>query len=332
MTAMRAALLLLLVACGRDPARAPKARVSLTPDAGVAAAAAVAPPSDGCTLVDHPLQRAQPARLVAIGDVHGDLAATRHALRLGGAIDADDRWIGGELVVVQTGDILDRGSGEQEILELFERLEGEAAKAGGAFVWLLGNHELMNSAGDFRYVTDGGWADFADAPGVDPARPDLKDALAGATDEVKARAAAFLPGGPYADMFAGQDVATIVGDAVFSHAGFLSTWTADVTAMNRSARCWLDGQGATPAVLEDSDGPVWTRAWGGAEVDCARLREVLGALGVARMVVGHTPQDTGINSACDGALWRIDTGMSSAYGGPVQVLELTPTGGRALSD
>jgi len=55
------------------------------------------------------------------------------------------RWIGGELVVVQTGDILDRGDDEQAILDLLFRIEAEAKAAGGALVLLLGNHELMNA-------------------------------------------------------------------------------------------------------------------------------------------------------------------------------------------
>ena len=38
-------------------------------------------------------------RVVAIGDVHGDLGAARRALRLAGAIDEEDKWIGGELAL-----------------------------------------------------------------------------------------------------------------------------------------------------------------------------------------------------------------------------------------
>ena len=101
-------------------------------------------------------------RIVAIGDLHGDLEATRAALRLGGAIDDQDHWIGGDLVVVQTGDQLDRGDQEQEILDLLDRLQQEAAASGGALHLLNGNHELMNARPDLRYVTEGGFADFAE--------------------------------------------------------------------------------------------------------------------------------------------------------------------------
>jgi hypothetical protein len=38
--------------------------------------------------------------------------------------------------------------------------------------------------------------------------------------------------------------------------------------------------------------------------------------------MGHTVQEGGITSACDGKAWRIDVGMSHHYGGPVEVLEI----------
>ncbi|MEZ4380326.1 MAG: metallophosphoesterase, partial [Nannocystaceae bacterium] len=141
--------------------------------AKVAEAKAVAPASEPppASAGAPPTKAPGAARIVALGDVHGDLAATRSALRLAGAIDAEDRWVGGELVVVQTGDQLDRGDDEREILDLLARLEGEAKAAGGALYVLNGNHELMNAAGDLRYVTAGGHLDFADVPGVDPNDP-----------------------------------------------------------------------------------------------------------------------------------------------------------------
>jgi len=41
------------------------------------------------------ISRPAPERLVAIGDLHGDLEHARRALRLAGAIDARDHWAGG---------------------------------------------------------------------------------------------------------------------------------------------------------------------------------------------------------------------------------------------
>lgn len=37
------------------------------------------------------------------------------------------------------------------------------------------------------------------------------------------------------------------------------------------------------------------------------------------MLVGHTPQRLGINSAADGQIWRLDTGMTAMIGGRPEV-------------
>jgi hypothetical protein len=91
----------------------------------------------------------------------GDYAKTVAALRLGGLLDAQERWCGGRTVAVQVGDQLDRGPDEVRILFLLERLKREAAAAGGELVVMNGNHESMNVAGRFRYSTAAGQADFA---------------------------------------------------------------------------------------------------------------------------------------------------------------------------
>ncbi len=276
----------------------------------------------GCQLAALPLRSPGGKRVVAIGDVHGDLGALKDLLMATKAVDARGKWIGGELIVVQTGDLLDRGDDEQEIIDWLERLEGEAAKAGGAFYWLLGNHELMNAAGDFRYVTAGGFSDFQGVPALDFA------AVVKAPPVMQARAAAFLVGpkaGPYARILSGQNTIRIVGDTVFSHAGVTEPWVSKLDRVNLESRCWLAGQlpaSQIPEVLTDDESPVWTRALGGDLVDCDALARTLAQLGAARMVVGHTVQEEGITSTCGGALWRIDGGMSAHYGGRLQALEL----------
>jgi hypothetical protein len=303
-------LLVLTIACDRGHPRdeAPP-RPALVPG----------PAAPACTITPLPVRRPAPGRLVAIGDLHGDLGGTRAALRAAGAIDDHDHWIGGELVVVQTGDVLDRGDDEHAILDLVARLETEARAAGGAFVMLLGNHELMNAAGDFRYVTPAGLHAFDDVPGAAAAPP------AKVPPELRGRVAALGPGGSYARRLAQHAVIAIVGDTVFSHAGVLGAWVSRVDEVNQAARCWLDGQASEPPqALTFDDSPVWTRAAGMPSVDCAQVRAALDALQVRRMVVGHTVQDHGITSACDGALWRIDVGLAKLYGGPIEVLELVP--------
>ena len=41
------------------------------------------------------------ARLVAIGDLHGDMGKTRRAFKIAGLIDEQDKWTGGNTTAVQ---------------------------------------------------------------------------------------------------------------------------------------------------------------------------------------------------------------------------------------
>jgi hypothetical protein len=269
-----------------------------------------------------------PERVVAIGDLHGDLAATKRALALGGLMNEAGRWIGGKSVLVQTGDLLDRGDDEQAIVDLFERLEVEAKREGGAVYVLHGNHELMNAALDFRYVTSGGFRDFEDAPDLN-----LDDRrLSRLPEPHRARAAAFLPGGAYARKLAHHPVVLVVGETVFAHGGVLPSYANDPERLNREVRAWLLGESdAGASVLRADDGPVWSRHFGDqpSADDCALLRETLNRMKSVRMVVGHTVQQR-INPACDGRVYRIDVGMAAHYGGRAQVLEITERGPRVL--
>jgi len=278
-------------------------------------------------------------RVVAIGDIHGDLGAARMALRMAGAIDAADRWIGGDLVVVQVGDVLDRGDGEKAILDLLHSVEKQARARGGRLIQLLGNHEAMNAQGDFRYVTVAGMADFDPSPGLSFAAPGGGFGAGGATpgasaapNVAAARRAAFKPGGPWARRLARLAVAVKVGDTVFVHAGLLPRYARkSLASLNKAMRLWLQGGGGTPDWVNDSDGPLWTRAYASNNDEaCATLGKALAALRASRMVIGHTVQRKGINSGCEGAIWRVDTGMSRAFGGAVEVLEITKAGVRAI--
>ena len=259
---------------------------------------------------------------MAIGDVHGDYAATVAALRLAGAIDDQERWAGGALVVVQTGDQLDRGDGERKILDLLERLQGEARAAGGALHVLNGNHELMNAAGDLRYVTAGGFVDFAEVPGVDTNDP----RAAGALPAMRGRLLAFAPGGPYARKLAARPIIMVIGDTVFAHGGVLPEHVRrGIDAINEETQKWLRGEGEiSPDILQGDESPLWTRRFcqNPGPRDCAVASETLAQLGVKRMVVGHTVHKDGIVNNCDGKVWCIDVGMAAYYGGHPEVLEI----------
>lgn len=259
-------------------------------------------------------------RLIGFADVHGDFDATLRVLTLAGLIDENQTWAGGTTVVVQTGDQLDRGDGERAILDLFESLSEQAWEAGGGFYPLLGNHETMNVALDLRYVTPGGFAEFADIE-HDPSDPFLAEYPA----DQRGRVAAFRPGGPYAMMLAGHNLTMQVGDTVFVHGGILPDHAeAGLDTINREVQGWIRGETPEPTRWVRSDtAPVWSRHYSDRPdaADCALLAQTLETLGAERMVVGHTVQDAP-NPDCDGRVWRMDVGMAAHYGGNPAAIEI----------
>jgi len=270
-------------------------------------------------------------RIVAIGDLHGDFSATQRAFRLAGAVDEAGKWSGGKLIVVQTGDQLDRGDDEEKILRFLGRLKDEADEAGGALYVLNGNHETMNVMGDFRYVTRGALSAFESWA---PASP-----LGGQAPEAfRVRANAFLPGGGAAQKLAEQSLIVMVGDSLFAHGGVLPQHVDfGVDRLNRETSEWMRGEKSRPPQLVvDENGPVWTRRYGAPVLDqgaCDILSQTLAKLGAKRLVVGHTVQERGMSGACGGRVFRIDVGLAAHYGDrPIQVLEIKGSEAKILTE
>ena len=68
---------------------------------------------------------------------------------------------------------------------------------------------------------------------------------------------------------------------------------------------------------------MWARHFS-SRVDslaCLMLEESLRILAAKRMIVAHT-RHTEITTYCGNQLWATDVGMSRAYGGQIQILEL----------
>jgi Calcineurin-like phosphoesterase len=290
-------------------------------------------------------------RVVAIGDVHGDMSQFKRALVAAGVIDKAGDWAGGNTVLVQVGDQTDRGDDERQIYETLFRLQDSAPSAGGAVHILVGNHELLQLQLSFRYVTEGGFQDFEKggemqyAPGLKPARipPQVKAVIKQMPAKMQARARACCPGGPLAVELARRaQVAVIVGDNVFVHGGLAprhltyggkpaSAALKTLDSINTQCRDYMLGIANQPQVLRGGSSPVWMRDYSRPNVrpgseECRMLAETLKMLNVKRMIVGHTPQEEGINAACSGRVWRIDTGMSAVYGGVPEAIEISKRG------
>lgn len=194
----------------------------------------------GPALVD--AQRA--SRIVAIGDIHGEIDGFRAILKAAGLADASGKWTGGRTQLVQTGDYTDRGTGTKAVLDLLMQLEPQARRAGGQALVLLGNHEVMNLIGDLRDVTPQIYATFADANSEKRRQQAWEEyARIGAARAARGEAVppvyaqtqetwlaahppgyveyrdAFAPRGKYGAWLRGKSVVAEVDGTIFMHAG-----------------------------------------------------------------------------------------------------------------
>lgn len=295
--------------------------------------------------------------ILAVGDLHGDLKQARSALEMAGVLSSDgqDLWTGGENVLVQLGDILDRGEDEIAILSLLRSLEKQAKENGGAVFQVNGNHETMNVEGDFRYVESGGFDECSDfMEYINNSEDDWEQTFAGWVDVsekwkgdrtmstsnwgpwnlvkrqkgVIARSILFRPGGPLACELARHAVVLKVNDWVFCHGGLLPHHVAyGLERMNKEVSEWMRDPSKNDSTFQlpfiatrGYDSVVWNRLYSRDSPDlmdyeanqvCSILEETLQAVGAKAMVVGHTPQTTGVNCKYNCSIWRVDVGMSS---------------------
>jgi hypothetical protein len=299
---------------------------------------------------------AQPApqRIVAVGDLHGDYQAWLTIARAAGLIDATGKWAAGRTTLVQLGDVTDRGPDSLKIIRHLQKLEREARAAGGRLIVLVGNHEAMMVTGDYRYVHPGEYAAFVDrgsrARREAAYRAKEKEIL----EWVKARDptmspdqvreawfeenplgkvehnTAWAPGGELGRWAAGLPAVVKLGDTLFVHAGISANYAlVPIEEINRRVRTAMTAGDRDPeAIINDQMGPLWYRGLvtgtgaGGRPTAANELAVTLKATGAKRLVIGHTPAVKGVVTDFDGQLVRIDTGISSYYGGVLSWVEI----------
>lgn len=91
----------------------------------------------------------QGKRVIAVGDVHGQLEPFVKILKHAGLINDHWDWCGGKDKLLQIGDIFDRGPQSVEAWLLLDKLQRQAADSGGQVIRLVGNHELEILQGNF---------------------------------------------------------------------------------------------------------------------------------------------------------------------------------------
>ncbi|KAF7312444.1 Adenylate cyclase [Mycena indigotica] len=311
--------------------------------------------------------------IVAVGDLHGDAGNAQKVLQFSGVVDAFGNWTGNADFFVQTGDIIDRGDDTIKLYKWMERLRVQAATAGGLVMTHLGNHEVMNAIGDWRYVYPSEINTF----GTVAARQKMiSTGSIGRAWAQNYTATSRLPlhphlGGPNTPFppphhpihFRREDDYEDESDHTryydpeeplshsalsFVHGGLSPTYSnlapfpTKINALSSSLLEKLQHrvqppphppnhypglpQGTTSEEVElyDSNGPFWYRGWATdtEEQVCVDVEKVLARTGTRRMIMGHTPDFTGIVSRCNGKIIIIDTGISHAYGGVLSALSI----------
>lgn len=226
-----------------------------------------------------------PPRIVAIGDLHGDHDAWRAIARAARLIDTKGKWAGGSAVLVQLGDVVDRGPDSLKIIRDLQRLQREAPKKGGRVFALVGNHEAMNMTGDLRYVDPGEFAAFADRGSklrrdrlFEANREEIQAAYRARTPQITPEAirrewlrsmplgqiehqAAFRPDGEIGKWVIANPAVVKLGDTLFVHGGISSAYAGQTPEqINLKVAAALQAQDQGPAaIINDPAGPLWYR-------------------------------------------------------------------------
>jgi len=245
-----------------------------------------------------PAAAAAPQRIVAVGDLHGDYAAWTQIARAAGVIDSKGHWSGGKTVLVQMGDITDRGPDSLKIVRSLQQLQKEAPRKGGKAIVVLGNHEAMNLIGDDRYTTPGEYAAFADSQSA--ARRDRVYEANRAALEATARATnptitpeqvrsawmadhplgwvehrlAWGPSGELGKWATANPAIVKIGGTLFVHGGVSAEYAKQpLDAVNRRvATAMAAGDDSPTSILTGPLGPLWYRGLVQADADAQAAR------------------------------------------------------------
>jgi len=247
------------------------------------------------------VERNTSVELIALGDVHGGYERLVNLLSSAGLIKPDAQspagysWSGGNRLLINVGDLIDKGNNSLEVLDLMMALEAQAPSSGGEVIVTLGNHEAEFLANPENKKAREFVAEL-NRKGINP------DTLSQGEK-------------PYGDWMMSRPLAARINDWFFAHAGNTSGKTMEELAEKYRQHVDQGDWGSHFLIGEDSliEAEKW---WKQKGQSASLVDDYLKALNARHIVFGHDPgafHNKGeIGQEQNGKIFLIDTGMSPA--------------------
>ena len=228
---------------------------------------------------------ALPNETLVLSDPHGDLESFVSILKAANVVNDKLEWTYGKNHLVIIGDVFDRGDDVIPIFWLCYKLDYEAKRAGGVLHYLIGNHEDMVLAGDYRY-TEEKYLQLAQSLGIEHKQ-------------------LFQPNTELGRWIRSKNYIETIGPYLFTHAGLSKDFlerNVTVEQVNATMRPFLGASkkniknDSLALFLFDRSGPIWYRGMVVNEpkynpIDEPTLDALLAKYRVKKIIVGHTIHD-----------------------------------------
>ncbi|MDD5363639.1 MAG: metallophosphoesterase [Ignavibacteria bacterium] len=219
-----------------------------------------------------------PGKMFIISDIEGNFKGFEMILNAAGVINKNFQWTFGSGHLVLNGDLFDRAVNVTECLWLIYKLENEAERRGGKVHFILGNHEMMNLRGNYKYVRN----------------KYIEDAKALNLEYNKW----YAPDTELGKWLRSKNGIEKIGDFIFVHGGISKDFPKDkytISEINDNIRMCIDkvfpaGE-ASKDIFIGSRGPLWYRDVVNEKETQEEVEQTLKSFNASKMIMGHTILD-----------------------------------------
>lgn len=244
-----------------------------------------------------------PSKLMVISDIEGNYNGFASFLMANKVIDQQHNWIFGTGNLVLVGDFVDRGDNVRSVLWLIYKLEFQAKAAEGRVHFILGNHEVLNFEGNYKYNNS--------------KYIKLAQELSGFKDKQRAVKHIYSQNFELGKWLATKNVVEKIGDYVFVHGGLspqLLNYKISFQEINTIVRkeyAFINPhRDYITRFLYSPRGPFWYRGLVMDRLNYKKIKpEALNTLLTyyksQKIVIGHSPVDN-ISYSYEGKVIRLD--------------------------